>query len=98
MVKRGFYVRLEAKSGQGPALAEFLSSALPLANAEPGTKQWYAVKFDESTFGIFDTFVDEAGRQAHLDGPIAAALMKHGPDLLAKMPTIERHEILAAKV
>lgn len=67
--------RLEAKAGKEAELEAFLKSALPLAQAEPGTTLWFALKIGPSTFGIFDTFRDEAGRKAHLDGPIAAALM-----------------------
>lgn len=67
--------RLEAKAGKEAELEAFLKSALPLAQAEPGTTLWFALKIGPSTFGLFDTFRDEAGRKAHLDGPIAAALM-----------------------
>ena len=73
MTKLALFVRLEAKPGQEAALADFLASALPLANAESGTTAWFALKFGPSTFGVFDAFADEAGRQAHLNGQIAAA-------------------------
>ena len=97
MPKLSLFVRLHAKSGKEAELEKFLADALPLAVGEPGTRQWYALKFDARTFGIFDTFDDEAGRDAHLGGPIAAALMKHAPDLLAEAPKLEKVELLAAK-
>ncbi len=97
MVKLALLVRLEAKPGKEEELAEFLSSALPLAQAEPGTISWFAFRIGASTFGIFDTFNDEAGRQAHLSGPIAAALMAKAPELLAKPPIIEKLDLLAGK-
>ena len=74
-----------------------MTQAQPLAAAEPATVTWYAFKLSDTTFGIFDTFSDEAGRQAHLNGPIAAALGQAGPGLLAKDPDIQRPDILAAK-
>ncbi|ODS74869.1 MAG: antibiotic biosynthesis monooxygenase, partial [Acidovorax sp. SCN 65-28] len=92
------FVRLEAKPGQEAALADFLASALPLANAESGTTAWFALKFGPSTFGVFDAFADEAGRQAHLNGQIAAALMANAATLLSSPPNIEKVELLAAKL
>ncbi len=97
MVKLALLVRLEAKPGKEEELAAFLSSALPLAQGEPGTISWFAFRIGSSTFGIFDTFDDEAGRQAHLSGPIAAALMAKAPELLAKPPVIEKLDLLAGK-
>jgi quinol monooxygenase YgiN len=97
MVKLALLVRLEAKPGKEVELAAFLSSALPLAQGEPGTISWFAFRIGSSTFGIFDTFDDEAGRQAHLSGPIAAALMAKAPELLAKPPVIEKLDLLAGK-
>ena len=88
---------LEAKNGKEAELEAFLKSALPLAQAEPGTTLWFALKIGPSTFGIFDTFHDEAGRKAHLDGPIAAALMGQASELLAKPPTLEMVKLLAEK-
>jgi quinol monooxygenase YgiN len=93
----GLYIRLEAKSGMEKALEDFLRSALPLAQAEPGTPVWYAVKFGPSSFAIFDAFPNEEGRDAHLNGPIAAALTKSADELLASPPAIERWDLLAAK-
>ena len=89
-VDRGLLVILEAQPGKEDELAAFLAQAQPLAAAEPGTVTWYAFKLSETTYGIFDTFADENGRQAHLNGPIAAALGQAGPGLLAKDPEIQR--------
>lgn len=89
--------RLEAKPGKEKEVLEFLKSALPLAVGEPATIRWYALQTGPSTFAIFDTFETEAGRMAHLNGPIAAALMANAPDLLAANPVIEMVEILAVK-
>ncbi|MGD0931988.1 MAG: antibiotic biosynthesis monooxygenase [Candidatus Korobacteraceae bacterium] len=97
MVKLALLVRLEAKPGKEEEVAAFLSSALPLAQSEPGTISWFAFRIGSSMFGIFDTFNDEAGRQAHLSGPIAAALMAKAPELLAKPPVIEQLDLLAGK-
>jgi quinol monooxygenase YgiN len=98
MTKFALFVRLEAKPGQEAAVADFLASALPLANAESGTTAWFALKFGPSTFGVFDAFADEAGRQAHLHGPIAAALMANADALLSTPPNIEKIDLLAAKL
>ena len=98
MVKLALFVRLEAKPGQEAVVADFLAGALPLANAESGTTSWFALRFGPSTFGVFDAFADEAGREAHLNGPIAAALMANAAALLAVPPTIERVDLLAAKL
>lgn len=97
MKKVGLLVRLEAKPGKEQAVADFLRSGLPLAHQEPATTTWYAVQLAPATFGIFDTFPDESGRQAHLNGPIAAALMAQAADLLVGAPVIESLDILAAK-
>lgn len=93
----GLWVRLEAKPGQESALAEFLKGALPLVQQESKTVTWYAIQLNDSTFGIFDTFADDSGRDAHLAGRVAEALMAKGPDMLAKSPSIEKIKILAAK-
>ena len=98
MVHVALLVRLEAKPAKEQLLAEFLTSALPLANAEPQTTVWFALKIGPSTFGIFDAFPNEAGREAHLSGPIAVALMAKAKELLAEPPTIERVDVLAAKL
>jgi len=98
MVTTGLFVRLEAKPGKEEQVAEFLTSALPLAENEPATTAWFAVRLGPSTFGIFDVFPDETGRQAHLQGPIAAALMAKASELLSVPPTIEKLDVLAAKL
>jgi quinol monooxygenase YgiN len=98
MVTVGLLATLVAKPGQEEALAEFLTSALPLADAEPETVAWFAIRLDGRTFGIFDVFPDHDGRQAHLDGPIAAALMKRADELLDVPPEIRPIDILAAKL
>jgi len=97
MVKLGFLATLVAKPGKADELAAFLASALPLAEAEPGTVNWYAIKIDDSTYGIFDTFETEDARQAHINGPIAAALMAKADDLLAEPPSIKPIDVLAVK-
>ena len=88
---------MEAKPGKEQAVEEFLKSALPLAQAEPGTTTWYALKIGPSQYGIFDTFSDDKGREAHLSGEIAKALMAKAEDLFVKAPQIEKVTILAAK-
>lgn len=98
MTKKALFVRLEAKFGTERSLAQFLQGALPLAQAEPATTVWFAIQMGPSTFGIFDAFPDELGRQAHLSGPIATELMAKAPDLLARPPSIEQADILAAKL
>jgi quinol monooxygenase YgiN len=97
MVKVALLVRLEAKPGKASAVEEFLRGGLALVEQEPATSTWYAIKLGPSTYGIFDTFPDDAGRQAHLAGRVAAALMAKAPELLAQAPAIEKAEILAAK-
>ncbi|MEO7216082.1 antibiotic biosynthesis monooxygenase [Mucilaginibacter sp.] len=97
MIKAGLLVKLIAKPGKEYDLAEFLKSALPLAQDESETINWYAFRVSESTFGIFDTFPGDEGRNAHLAGKIAEALMANAPHLLALEPTIEHVEILASK-
>ena len=98
MVHVALLARLEAKPGKEDEVAALLKSALPLANAELATTVWFALKLGPTTFGIFDAFPDDAGRQAHLSGQIAAALMAKAPELLAHPPTIEPVDILAAKL
>jgi quinol monooxygenase YgiN len=88
---------LEAKAGREKDVEEFLKSALPLAQREAGTTSWYAVKLGPGRFGIFDTFKDEAGRNAHLSGEIAKALFAKADELLAKAPQVEKLDILAVK-
>ncbi|MEO6636680.1 MAG: antibiotic biosynthesis monooxygenase [Ginsengibacter sp.] len=97
MVKYALLARVEAKPGKEEAVENFLKSALPLAEDEKDTIEWFALKIGPSTFGIFDTFEAEEGREAHLSGKIAAALMEHADELLAKPPVIEKVELLAVK-
>ncbi len=98
MVHVGLLVRLEAKPGKEAEMESFLKGGLALAEQEPATTVWFAIRMGPSTFGIFDAFPDDSGRQAHLTGPIAAALMAKAPDLLARPPVIEKVDVLAAKV
>ena len=94
----GLLVTLEAKPGKEADLAGFLESALPLVEQEPQTTAWFAVRTGPSRFAIFDTFPDEPGREAHLAGQVAAALMENAPELLASSPNIERIDVLASKL
>jgi quinol monooxygenase YgiN len=98
MPAEALLVRLDAKPGKEAELEQFLRGGLSLAEEEPQTTSWYALRLGSSTFGIFDTFPDEAGRQAHLSGRIAQALKAKAPELLAKEPVIEKVDVLAAKV
>ena len=95
--QKALLARLHAKPGKEDEVAAFLTSALPLAQQEDATIRWYALRLDDTTFGIFDTFADDAGRQAHLDGDIAAALMENAEALLDRPPVIEQVDLLAAK-
>ncbi len=97
MDKCALLALLEAKPGKEREVEAFLKSAQPLAVKEAATTSWYAVRLGPSKFGIFDTFHDEAGRDAHLTGEIAKALFARAEDLLAKPPQVEKLEILAAK-
>ena len=97
MAKYALWVTLEAKSGKEAEVAAFLKSALPLVQAELGTVAWYGLDLGGGKFGIYDTFDDEAGRDAHLDGEVAKALFAHADELLAKAPLINKVEILAEK-
>jgi quinol monooxygenase YgiN len=98
MVKVALLVRLEARPGKEADVEAFLRSGLPLVEAEPATTAWFGIRLGPSTFGIFDAFPDEAGRDAHLSGRVAAALGQKAPELLAQPPAIERVEVLAAKL
>ena len=97
-VHKALLARLEAKPGKEAAVQDLLVSALALANQEARTTVWFALKLGPSTFGVFDAFADEEGRQAHLNGEIAKALMAKAPELLAKPPQIDPVEVLAAKL
>lgn len=98
MVKTALYVQLEAKPGKEEEVAAFLHAGLALVEQEPATVVWFALRLGPTTFGIFDAFPDQAGRQAHLDGKVAEALMAHAGELLAKPPSIEAIDVLAAKL
>jgi quinol monooxygenase YgiN len=98
MLTRSLFARLEAKPGKENEVAAFLQQGLELANRETTTPLWFALRLGPTTFAIFDAFRDEAGRQAHLDGPIAKALMAEAPHLLATPPVIERLDVLGAKL
>lgn len=98
MLTVGLFVRLEAKSGKEQELAAFLMQGLQLANQETTTPVWFALRLGPATFAIFDAFTDETGRQNHLNGPIAKALMAQAPNLLAAAPVIEQVEVLGAKL
>ncbi|MFO0615856.1 MAG: antibiotic biosynthesis monooxygenase [Polyangiaceae bacterium] len=97
MSKLALVVRLVAKPGKEEEVAAFLGSAGPLATAEARTLTWYAFRISKTDFGVFDTFADDAGRDAHLGGPIAAALMAKASELLAEPPRIEKADVLAVK-
>ena len=98
MVTVGLLVRLEARPGKETDVASFLEGGLAVVQGEPETITWYAIRLGPSTFGIFDTFPDDSGRQAHLAGQVAAALMEKADELFAEAPSIERVDVLAAKL
>ena len=98
MVKVALLVRLEAKPGKEAAVEKFLAGALPLANQEATTPVWFALRLGPTTFAIFDAFADDTGRQTHLSGPIASALMANAAELLARAPQIEQVDVLAVKL
>ena len=98
MLTLGLFARLDAKPGKEAEVASFLLTGLELANQEATTPLWFALRLGPATFAIFDAFRDEAGRQRHLNGPIAQALMSQAPTLFAAPPSIERTEILGSKI
>lgn len=98
MVNVGLFVRLEVKPGKEKEVESFLRQGLQLVNEEPATTAWFAIRMGPSTFAIFDAFPDEAGRQAHLSGKVAAALMAKAPELLVEGPSIEKVDVLASKL
>lgn len=97
MIKYALFARLEAKPGKEAEVAGFLEQGLALARQEATTPIWFALRLSPTTFGVFDAFHDEAGRQAHLNGPIAKALMELAPELFANPPSIEPIEVLGVK-
>jgi len=98
MIKVALLVRLEAKPGKEAQVEAFLRAGLPLVQQEPATAVWFAIRLGPSTFGIFDAFPDDSGRQAHLAGQVAAALMAKASELLAQPPAIEKADVLAVKL
>jgi quinol monooxygenase YgiN len=98
MVTVGLLLRLEAKAGKEADVENFLKGALPIVQEEPATTAWFAIRMGPTTFGIFDAFPDDAGRQAHMVGRVADALRAQAPDLLAQPPSIERVDVLASKL
>ena len=98
MLTLSLFVRLEAKPGKEKDVAAFLAQGLELANQETTTPVWFALRLGPTTFAIFDAFRDETGRETHLNGPIAKALMAQAPSLFAVPPVIERAEVLGAKL
>jgi quinol monooxygenase YgiN len=98
MVRVALLVRLEAKAGKESEVEDFLKGGLAIVQDEPATTAWFAIRMGPTTFGIFDAFPDESGRQAHLTGRVAAALMAKAADLLSKPPAIEKVDVLAAKL
>ena len=98
MVKVALFVRLEAKPGKEKEIESVLMQGLSLAMEEPATTAWFGIRLGPSTFGIFDAFPDEAGRQAHLSGRVAARLMEKASELLSAPPSIEKVDVLAAKL
>ena len=98
MVKVALFVRLEAKPGKEKEVESFLVSGLPIVNEEPATIAWFGIRLGPSTFGIFDAFPDEAGRQEHLSGKVAAALMAKAGELFSEPPSIGNVDVLAAKL
>jgi len=99
MIKNALFVRLEAKPGKEREITQFLRAAgVGMAEQEPATLAWFALQLGPSTFGVFDAFADEAGRQAHLDGAIAQALGANASELLSQPPSIDRIDVLGAKL
>src|ERR1700712_2639505 len=96
MITKALWVRLEAKPGKEKDVAQFLKSGLALVQQEPGTGAWFGLQLSASVFGIFDAFEGDAGRDAHLNGKVAEALMAKASELLAKPPSIEKVDVLAS--
>jgi len=96
--KLALWVRLEAKPGKETEVDAFLRSGLAIVQQEPATTTWYALRLGPSTFGIFDTFQDEPGRQAHLSGRVAAALKEKASELFSEPPSIQKIDVIAAKL
>ena len=97
MVKLAFFARLEAKPGKEEAVAKFLERALEMVKKEPTTINWYALRLSPTTFGVFDTFNNDEGRQRHLNGPVGQALMAAAPELFSSPPSIDPVDVLGLK-
>ena len=98
MVNVALFVRLEAKPGKEKEVETFLMGGLPIVMDEPATTAWFAIRMGPTTFGIFDAFPDEAGRQAHLSGKVATALMAQAGELFSEPPSIQNADVLAVKL
>jgi hypothetical protein len=98
VVTKGLLVRLEAQPGKEDEVERFLEDALPIVEGEPDTRAWFAIRFGQSTFGVFDVFPDDSGRQAHLAGGVGQALESRGSELFAREPMIENVDVLASKI
>ena len=98
MLKHSLFVRLEAKPGKADEVAAFLQQGLQMSYQETTTPLWFSLRLGPTSFAVFDSFNDESGRQAHLNGPIAKALMAQAPNLFATPPVIERLDVLGAKL
>lgn len=98
MVKVGLYVQLEAKAGKEDEVEQFLKSGLSIVQGEPNTVAWFAIRLGPTTFGIFDAFPDENGRQQHLSGQVAAALMEKSAELFSSLPIIKKVDVIASKL
>jgi quinol monooxygenase YgiN len=98
MASKALLVRLEAKPGQEDAVKEFLLSALPLVEQEPGTAPWFAVRFGPSTYGIIDAFPDDDARKTHLNGPVGQALAARADELFISPPEVSELDVLANKL
>ena len=98
MVTKGLMVSLEAKPGKEHEVAAFLKAARPLVDNEPQTVAWFAFRLGERSFAIVDAFPDQAGRRAHLEAAVAAALTARAGELFARPPVIEPVDVLSAKL
>lgn len=98
MIRVGLVVRVQAKPGKEAEVAQFLADAQAIVEQEPDTRAWFAIQFDASTFGIFDVFADDAGRQAHLAGGVGTELMQRADELFTVQPAMENVDVLACKL
>ncbi|CAN5473751.1 hypothetical protein BH10ACT11_BH10ACT11_06680 [soil metagenome] len=98
MVEKGIWVQMQAKEGKESEVEEFLRSGEALVGDEPDTIAWFALKIGEGKYGIFDAFNDDAGRDAHMNGAVAAALMEKAPDLFESAPQIDQPDVIASKL